>query len=397
MAMGVAIRVLVCAAGRMRTLADGTGPGTEAGAKTGVDRAIGASTADGTRVSMEADSMTPAGASAKASVDAGAGGTMAVVRSGGTGVTDDEAPVTTPGVASRLHVRWTGVPASVADCTAHERTTRAETPSVAVRCSAMPVWVHKARKRAAAAGRRFIGRDPIFLADASARRGRAPCGRRSASAPARCARLGNLDIDFARVAVAFAVLLLSLTFHEAAHAWSADRLGDPTARLLGRVSLNPAVHVDPIGTIVFPLIAMTTGLPVIGWAKPVPVNTLNLRSHWKQKYMLIAAAGPASNLILAVGAAIIVRVLGFEAASGPVFQFFLGMVVINVLLAVFNMVPVPPLDGGNVLAGLLPGRGSEVIEMIRPWGFLIIYGLLLSGILFRIVSPIQDAIIDVLL
>jgi Zn-dependent protease len=206
-----------------------------------------------------------------------------------------------------------------------------------------------------------------------------------------------LDIDFARVLALFAVLVLSLTFHEAAHAWSADRLGDPTAKLLGRVSLNPAVHIDPIGTIVFPLIAMITNLPLIGWAKPVPVNTLNLRSHWKQKYMLIAAAGPASNLILAAGAAIVVRVMGFESASGPVFQFFLGMVIINVLLAVFNMVPVPPLDGGNVLAGLLRGRAYDLFDMIRPWGFLIIYGLLLSGILFRIVSPIQDAIVEWLL
>lgn len=206
-----------------------------------------------------------------------------------------------------------------------------------------------------------------------------------------------MDIDFTRLAVGFLVLLLSLTFHEAAHAWSADRLGDPTARLLGRVSLNPAVHIDPIGTIAFPLIAMVTGIPIIGWAKPVPVNTLNLREHWKRKYMLIAAAGPASNLILAAAAAIIVRFLGFESAAGWLFQFLLFMVVINVLLAVFNMVPVPPLDGGNVLAGLLHGRAYDIFDSLRPYGFLILYGLLLSGILFRIVAPIQDAIVGWLL
>jgi Zn-dependent protease len=205
-----------------------------------------------------------------------------------------------------------------------------------------------------------------------------------------------LDIDFARVLPLFVVLVVSLTFHEFAHAWSANRLGDPTAKLLGRVSLNPAVHVDPIGTIVFPLIAMITNLPLIGWAKPVPVNTLNLRSNWKQKYMLIAAAGPASNLVLAAGAAIVVRVMGYESAGGPVFRFFLGMVIINVLLAVFNMVPVPPLDGGNVLAGLLRGRAYDLFDMIRPWGFMIIYGLLLSGILFRIIDPIQGAILSLL-
>ena len=205
------------------------------------------------------------------------------------------------------------------------------------------------------------------------------------------------DIDFARVLVGFLVLLLSLTFHEAAHAWSADRLGDPTARQLGRVSLNPAVHIDPIGTIVFPLIAMVTGIPLIGWAKPVPVNTINLREHWKRKFMLIAAAGPASNLLLAGVAAVFVRVLGFESAAGWVFQFLLFMVVVNVLLAVFNMVPVPPLDGGNVLAGLLRGRAYEVFDSLRPYGFLIIYGLLLSGVLFRVVSPIQDGIVNWLL
>ena len=107
------------------------------------------------------------------------------------------------------------------------------------------------------------------------------------------------DIDFVQVFIAFLVLLFSLTVHEAAHAWSADRLGDPTARLLGRVSLNPAVHVDPIGTILFPLIALLTNLPIIGWAKPVPVNIRNLRGNWKRKFMVIAAAGPASNLVLA--------------------------------------------------------------------------------------------------
>ena len=206
-----------------------------------------------------------------------------------------------------------------------------------------------------------------------------------------------MDIDFARLLVGFLVLLVSLTFHEAAHAWSADRLGDPTARMLGRVSLNPAVHIDPIGTIVFPLIAMVTGIPIIGWAKPVPVNTVNLREHWKRKYMLIAAAGPISNLMLAAGAAIVVRILGFESAAGWIFQFLLFMVVINVLLAVFNMVPVPPLDGGNVLAGLLHGRAYEIFDSIRPYGFLILYGLLLSGLLFRVVAPVQDAIVEWLL
>jgi Zn-dependent protease len=210
-----------------------------------------------------------------------------------------------------------------------------------------------------------------------------------------------LNIDFSQVFIWFSVLVLSLTFHEAAHAWSADRLGDRTARMLGRVSLNPAVHVDPIGTIAFPLIAMLTNLPLLGWAKPVPVNTLNLRSHWKQKFMLIAAAGPASNLLLAGIAAIGVRIMGFETgpdgAAGVIFRVLQVTVILNVLLAVFNMVPVPPLDGGNVLAGLLPGKAHDVFEKMRPYGFLIIYALLLSGILFAIVDPVQDVILDLLL
>ena len=210
-----------------------------------------------------------------------------------------------------------------------------------------------------------------------------------------------MNIDFSQVFIWFSVLLLSLTFHEAAHAWSADRLGDATARMLGRVSLNPAVHIDPIGTIAFPLIAMLTNLPLIGWAKPVPVNTLNLRQHWKRKFMLIAAAGPASNLLLAGIAAIGVRVMGFETGpdgtAGMLFRVLQVTVILNVLLAVFNMIPVPPLDGGNVLAGLLHGKAHEIYERMRPYGFLILYALLLSGILFAIVDPIQDALLDWLL
>ena len=210
-----------------------------------------------------------------------------------------------------------------------------------------------------------------------------------------------MDIDFSRLLIGFVVLLLSLTFHEAAHAWSADILGDPTARHLGRVSLNPAVHIDPIGTLLFPIVAMLTNLPLIGWAKPVPVNTANLRGHWKRKYMMIAAAGPASNLALAIVGAVGVRLIGFEGGSAPatsqIFQFLLLMVVVNVLLAVFNMIPVPPLDGGNVLAGLLRGQAAVLFNRLRPYGMFILYGLLLSGILWRVVGPVQDAILSALL
>lgn len=203
-------------------------------------------------------------------------------------------------------------------------------------------------------------------------------------------------LDLQVILFEFVVLLLSLTVHEAAHAWSADVLGDPTARRLGRVSLNPVVHIDPIGTLLFPLIAMITRVPILGWAKPVPVNPGNLHPNWARKYMAIAAAGPASNLVLAILGAIGLHLIGFGGGSMPataqVFEFLKALVQINVLLAIFNMIPVPPLDGGNVLSGLLRGQAAHLFNNLRPYGMVILYGLLLSGILWRIVTPIEIAI-----
>ena len=202
------------------------------------------------------------------------------------------------------------------------------------------------------------------------------------------------NIDFVQVFVAVVVLICSLTVHETAHAWTADRLGDPTARLLGRISLNPAVHVELFGTIIFPLIALIGNVPVLGWAKPVPVNVSRLGEHWKRKYMLIAAAGPASNVLLATIASVVLRLLPtalleptLEAALAPLIVFLRASVVLNVFLAVFNMVPVPPLDGGNVLAGLLRGPVANLYDRLRPYGFIILYGLMFSGILATIISP----------
>jgi Zn-dependent protease len=191
------------------------------------------------------------------------------------------------------------------------------------------------------------------------------------------------------------VLVLSLSFHEAAHAWTADRLGDPTARLLGRLTLNPLAHIDWIGTVLFPLIAMISGLPLIGWAKPVPVNAHNLRSP-RQGFAIVALAGPVSNLILAVGAAGVLMVWpgarsGASVGSIPV-AFLTMTVLLNVLLAIFNLIPVPPLDGGNVLAGVVPEPVALMIDRLRPYGFLVLYALIFSGVLRSVVLPIEDVI-----
>ncbi len=202
-----------------------------------------------------------------------------------------------------------------------------------------------------------------------------------------------MDINLPQIFIAFIVLLFSLTVHEMAHAWTADRLGDPTARLLGRVSLNPMVHADLIGTVLFPLIAMTTGAPLIGWAKPVPVNTRWL-SHQQRDYVLVAAAGPGSNLAMAVVAATVLAVLpispqtlGETNVSVPLAAILSQAMRLNVLLAVFNMIPIPPLDGGNVLAGLLPYRFAETFNRLRPYGFLLLYALILTGGFEYLVVP----------
>ena len=202
-----------------------------------------------------------------------------------------------------------------------------------------------------------------------------------------------MDINLPQIFIAFIVLLFSLTVHEMAHAWTADRLGDPTARLLGRVSLNPMVHADLIGTVLFPLIAMTTGAPLIGWAKPVPVNTRRL-SHPQRDYVLVAAAGPGSNLAMAVVAATVLAVLpispqtlGETNVSVPLAAILSQAMRLNVLLAVFNMIPIPPLDGGNVLAGLLPYRFAETFNRLRPSGFLLLYALILTGGFEYLVVP----------
>jgi len=202
-----------------------------------------------------------------------------------------------------------------------------------------------------------------------------------------------MDAHLGTLALSILVLLFALTVHEAAHAWAADRLGDATARRLGRVSLNPLVHLDLVGTVLVPAVAIATGAPLIGWARPVPVDPARL-GRPRRDLMAVAAAGPASNLLLALAAALAIRMAPpWPAAAGPIAiaeplgTLAAAALQVNLLLAVFNLLPVPPLDGSTVVAGLLPGRLAARYERIRPYGIVILYALVFTGALERLIAP----------
>jgi Zn-dependent protease len=190
------------------------------------------------------------------------------------------------------------------------------------------------------------------------------------------------DSNVPAIVIGFLVLLFSLTVHEAAHAWTASRLGDDTARRLGRVSFNPIVHIDPVGTLLLPLVAMASGSGFIfGWAKPTPVNVRNFQ-HPRRDNVLVTVAGPLSNLVIAIAAAIVLHY-----AHGITAIIALEALSLNVLLAIFNMLPIPPLDGGQVMLSLLPISLAMRLRAVQPYGFVILLALIVTGMLNYLIGP----------
>lgn len=201
-------------------------------------------------------------------------------------------------------------------------------------------------------------------------------------------------------------ILMAVVLHELAHGYVAYRLGDPTAAQAGRLTLNPIAHVDPFGTVILPLVLLFTGSPFLfGYAKPVPVNFMNLYNP-RRDMVLVALAGPLTNLLLAAIAAFFLKLFittaVLKGAVPPdstklILQLIHTTLLINVSLAVFNMLPVPPLDGGRVATGLLPRAPALALARLEPYGMLIILLLMTSGALDRILRPMKAFLIGSLL
>ncbi|MFQ5355413.1 MAG: site-2 protease family protein [Mariprofundaceae bacterium] len=187
-------------------------------------------------------------------------------------------------------------------------------------------------------------------------------------------------------------VMLAIVLHEVAHGWAADRLGDNTARWMGRLTLNPLKHVDPFGTIFIPLILLVLQSPFIfGYAKPVPVDFRKLRRP-KQDMIWVALAGPATNLVLAVLSAMLLALLvkmppTMNWLIEPVALMCQASILINMVLCIFNLLPLPPLDGGRIAVGLLPGPMAYQLSRLEPYGFIIVIALLLLGLFQAILGP----------
>ncbi len=194
------------------------------------------------------------------------------------------------------------------------------------------------------------------------------------------------------IAVSILPILFAITIHEVAHGWVAMHLGDPTAQRLGRLTLNPLKHIDPVGTVLVPalLLILKTSF-LFGWAKPVPVTWENLRNP-KRDMVLVAAAGPVANLLMAFFWGVIAKIgtlLPAQVAWAAEPMQYMGVIgiLINALLMVFNLLPLPPLDGGRVAVGLLPGPWAWRLSRVEPYGFFILIGLIFTGVLWSIINP----------
>ena len=206
----------------------------------------------------------------------------------------------------------------------------------------------------------------------------------------------DLDVFLTKAAIWVLPVLFAITVHEVSHGWVAKLLGDPTAMMLGRLTLNPVKHIDPIGTILLPaLMLLLPGSFIFGWAKPVPVTWENLRRP-KRDMALVALAGPGANLVMAFLWAIAAR-FGVAATGTSGFMdwfatplVYMGQagIVINVVLMALNLLPLPPLDGGRIVTGLLPGPLAYRFARIEPYGLIILLVLLFSGLLGKILWPV---------
>lgn len=185
-------------------------------------------------------------------------------------------------------------------------------------------------------------------------------------------------------------VLFAITMHEVAHGWIARQLGDPTAQMLGRLSFNPIKHIDPIGTVLVPaLMLLLPGGFMFGWAKPVPITARNFKNP-RRDMALVALAGPMSNLAMAIIWALIMRfsvAINSDWLSVPLFLMGQAGILINVILLVVNLLPLPPLDGGRILTGVIPARMAATVDRVEPFGFIIVVALLITGILNVVVGP----------
>ena len=213
---------------------------------------------------------------------------------------------------------------------------------------------------------------------------------------------------FRQIIISAFPILIAITFHELSHGLVANKLGDPTAKMMGRLTLNPIAHIDLIGTVLMPLmlIILTNGQFVFGYAKPVPINPMNFRNPRKDM-AISAAAGPITNILLSIASILILKLiiapLSFllpESLSAPVIKplvmIFKSSVIINVVLAVFNMIPIPPLDGGRVLIGFLPYKHAVSFGRIEPFGFIIILILIATGLANYFVIPLVNLFLGLL-